>query len=130
MDNSQFFSKDQYVTALVQFFDSIEYRDTNYDDQKRLKILQIAFETVANHFAQLKQQDMISFAKINSGRAEKTMRTAVLFTVYLHPFIPLETLKVLAILWTYVMFLDNWKNFMKPESYLEDIVNHKQQNHS
>lgn len=129
LKNEQAFPMDQYLTALVHFFDAIHYSDSKFNYRERVQDLRLTYALVKKHFAQAQEQELLSLLKIKPAKLEVILRTAVKVAVYCYPNVPLEPRAAIAIHYVYCVFLDDYSNDMESGSFLEDLLQGKQQSH-
>ncbi|KAL0764982.1 hypothetical protein CaCOL14_012241 [Colletotrichum acutatum] len=127
MDTASF-PTDCYLDAVVSFLSIINYNDTNYTHQDRVRNLHYAYAKAAKHFAQPTQQRLI---KASPRRLQASLQTIVAMVVYAWVRVDPEVMADLSIHYTYMLVLDDSQDDPDAtmQSFYQDLLAGKPQRH-
>ncbi|KAK1492451.1 trichodiene synthase [Colletotrichum tamarilloi] len=127
MDTASF-PTDCYLDAVVSFLSIINYNDTNYTHQERVRNLHYAYAKAAKHFAQPTQQRLI---KASPRRLQASLQTIVAMVVYAWVRVDPEVMADLSIHYTYMLVLDDSQDDPDAtmQSFYQDLLAGKPQRH-
>lgn len=125
---NQEFPTDYYIKALTRFLDTIDYNDTNFTHEERVRNLHYAYSKAAAHFAQPVQQKHI---KASPRRLQGSLQTIVAMVVYSWAKASPDVMADLSIHYTYMLVLDDSTDDpeVSMESFYGDLLAGRPQKH-
>ncbi|KAL2202444.1 trichodiene synthase [Sarocladium strictum] len=122
------FPTESYIQALTRFLDIVNYNDTNFTPEERIRTLHYAYTKAAAHFAQPFQQKHI---KASPKRLQASLQTIVAMATHCWAKASPEVIADLTIHYTYMIVLDDSKD--DPETtmktWCEDLLAGRPQKH-
>ncbi|KAI9146797.1 Trichodiene synthase [Paramyrothecium foliicola] len=122
------FPLESFVEWTVEFFNTIKYKDENFDREERLSHLQYVYAATANHFAQQHQRASID---ASPAKMEAVIRTSVQVVVYCWTRVPRDVMASISIYFVYIVLLDDSPKNPFPEMnrFFQDFVSGTPQKH-
>ncbi|KAI0168707.1 trichodiene synthase [Pestalotiopsis sp. NC0098] len=127
MANKQFPLK-EYVAALAEFLETIDYQDENFSHEQRVDTLRHVYYHTAKHFDQPIEQAEL---EVSPKRLQAVMRTSTLVTVYCWAKCPLEVMVGVSIYFVYIIMLDDSSKIPAAQmtTFCEDLIEGRVQKH-
>lgn len=125
----QDFPTEYFISTVVRLLDTIQYKDTNYTHEQRVRNLRYAYSKAAEHFTQPSVQDALNMN--NPRKLEAKLRTITCMVVYCWVNAPPKLMAVLTIYYTYTLILDDCEDdpYSAMTMFFHDMVNGQPQQH-
>lgn len=119
--DAEHFPTESYLDAAVRLLKVIKYYDTNYTYEKRLRNLKYVYSKAALHFAQPKQQSLIT---ASSARLQFQLQSIAPMIIYAWARVNPEVMADLTIHYTYALLLDDSENDPEPKTkfFCQDLL--------
>ncbi|GES66569.1 trichodiene synthase [Aspergillus terreus] len=126
--SEQRFPIDYFVRTVVCLLDTIQYKDTNYTHEHRLRNLEYVYSEAAIHFAQPCVNDAL---KVEPKKLEAFLRTTTRMVVYSWVKTSPKQMAALTIYYTYTAILNDSEDSHYPEmnTFYNDMICGRQQRH-
>ncbi|KAK6207360.1 hypothetical protein LQW54_007187 [Pestalotiopsis sp. IQ-011] len=127
MADKQFPMK-EYVAALAEFLETIDYQDENYSHEQHVNTLRHVYYHTAKHFDEPIEKAAL---EVEPKRLQAIMRTSTLVTVYCWAKCPLDVMVGVAIYSVYIVMLDDSSMIPAEQmtTFCEDLIKGRAQKH-
>lgn len=126
--SEQRFPIDYFVRTVVCLLDTIQYKDTNYTHEHRLRNLEYVYSEAEIHFAQPCVNDAL---KVEPKKLEAFLRTTTRTVVYSWVKTSPKQMAALTVYYTYTAILNDSEDSHYPEmnTFYDDMTRGRQQRH-